>query len=100
MLYVRSIVAETMEEVIGSLLVERGESLATAESLTGGGIAGRITSVSGASRYFRGAAVVWPRPPRTGPRSGASTTTAPLRKASRIGSPSRSVESTPLSTGQ
>ena len=50
---------ETMEEVIGSLLVERGESLATAESLTGGGIAGRITSVSGASRYFRGAAVVY-----------------------------------------
>src|SRR5207247_710394 len=38
---------------------ERGESLATAESLTGGGIAGRITSVSGASRYFRGAAVVY-----------------------------------------
>src|SRR6266571_2391215 len=50
---------ETMEEVIGRLLVERKESLATAESLTGGGIAGRITSVSGASRYFRGAAVVY-----------------------------------------
>jgi nicotinamide-nucleotide amidase len=50
---------ETMEEVIGRLLVERGESLSTAESLTGGGIARLITSVSGASRYFRGAAVVY-----------------------------------------
>jgi nicotinamide-nucleotide amidase len=50
---------ETMEEVIGRLLVARGESLATAESLTGGGIARRITSVPGASRYFRGAAVVY-----------------------------------------
>ena len=50
---------ETMEEVIGRLLVERSESLATAESITGGGIARRITSVPGASRYFRGAAVVY-----------------------------------------
>ena len=50
---------ETMEGVIGRLLVERGESLATAESITGGGIARRITSVPGASRYFRGAAVVY-----------------------------------------
>jgi competence/damage-inducible protein CinA-like protein len=50
---------QTMEEVIGCLLLERGESLSTAESLTGGGIAGQITSVPGASRYFRGAAVVY-----------------------------------------
>lgn len=51
--------AETMEEVLGRLLAEREESLSTAESLTGGAIARRITDVPGASRYFRGAAVVY-----------------------------------------
>ena len=50
---------ETMEDVIGRLVVQRDESLSAAESLTGGGIARRITSVPGASRYFRGAAVVY-----------------------------------------
>lgn len=50
---------ESMEEVIGRLLVRRSETLATAESLTGGAIAKRITSVSGASRYFRGAVVAY-----------------------------------------
>jgi competence/damage-inducible protein CinA-like protein len=50
---------ETMEEVLGRLLAQRRESLSTAESLTGGGIARRITDVPGASRYFRGAAVVY-----------------------------------------
>jgi nicotinamide-nucleotide amidase len=41
-----------IEEVIVQLLSERGESLATAESCTGGTIANRITDVSGASRVF------------------------------------------------
>src|SRR5439155_7943341 len=50
---------ETVEDVSGSLVVQRDESLSAAESLTGGGIARRITSVPGASRYFRGAAVVY-----------------------------------------
>jgi len=50
---------ETMEEVLGRLLAQRGESLSTAESLTGGAIARRITDIPGASRYFRGAAVVY-----------------------------------------
>ena len=50
---------ESMEEVIGRLLVRRSETLATAESLTGGAIAKRITSVPGASRYFRGAVVAY-----------------------------------------
>ena len=50
---------ETMEEVVGRFLVNRGDSLSAAESLTGGGIAERITSVPGASRYFRGAVVAY-----------------------------------------
>ncbi len=41
-----------IEEVIVQLLNERGESISTAESCTGGTIANRITDVSGASRVF------------------------------------------------
>jgi len=48
---------ETIEEVTGRLLVGRGATLATAESLTGGGIAERVTRIPGASRYFRGGVV-------------------------------------------
>ncbi|OLC56348.1 MAG: hypothetical protein AUH92_00370 [Acidobacteria bacterium 13_1_40CM_4_69_4] len=50
---------ETMEDVVGRLLVGRRESLACAESLTGGEIAQQITRVPGASRYFRGGVVAY-----------------------------------------
>jgi len=46
-----------LEELIGKQLVALGKTLATAESCTGGKIAERITSNSGASAYFKGSLV-------------------------------------------
>ena len=50
---------ETMEEVLGKLLVERGETLSVAESCTGGLIGMRLTEIAGSSRYFLEGAVVY-----------------------------------------
>jgi nicotinamide-nucleotide amidase len=47
----------TLEELVGRLLRERGLTLATAESCTGGLIGHRVTNVSGSSDYFRGGVV-------------------------------------------
>ncbi len=47
----------SMEEVVLDLCRERGSSLGTAESLTGGLIGSRLTAVPGASDVFRGAVV-------------------------------------------
>ncbi|MEL4308224.1 competence/damage-inducible protein A [Joostella sp. CR20] len=46
-----------MEKQIGKLLIEKNESLATAESCTGGKLAEAITAVPGASAYFKGSVV-------------------------------------------
>src|SRR6266478_7365598 len=43
---------ETLEEVILQLLTKRNQTLATAESCTGGLVANRITNVPGASKIF------------------------------------------------
>src|SRR5436309_928242 len=43
---------ETLEEVIVKLLTKRNQTLATAESCTGGLLANRITNVPGASKIF------------------------------------------------
>ena len=48
---------ETLEELIGKRLIEKGKTLSTAESCTGGYIAQRIVSVPGASAYFMGSVV-------------------------------------------
>jgi len=49
----------SLEEVIGSLLVQSGKSLSTAESCTGGYVAHLITSVSGSSYYFKGSVIAY-----------------------------------------
>ena len=51
--HVYSTSGEELEEVIGRLLRERRQTLACAESCTGGLLAGRITSVPGSSAYFK-----------------------------------------------
>ena len=50
---------ETIETGIGELLVEKKQTLATAESCTGGNIAKMITSIPGASKYFIGSIVAY-----------------------------------------
>ena len=50
---------ERMEDVIGSLLRERGLTVSVAESCTGGLIGHRITNVPGSSEYFMGGVVVY-----------------------------------------
>ncbi len=48
---------EDLEELIGKMLTKKGLTLATAESFTGGKIAEQITTVPGASNYFKGSIV-------------------------------------------
>lgn len=49
----------TIEEAVHSRMIERGLTLCTAESCTGGSVASRLTRLPGASKYFLGAAVVY-----------------------------------------
>jgi len=50
---------DTLEGVVGRLLLERNATLATAESCTGGLLASRITDVAGSSGYFAGGGVCY-----------------------------------------
>jgi competence/damage-inducible protein CinA-like protein len=49
----------TLEEVVGQLLLAKQQTLALAESCTGGYISHRITRVSGSSAYYYGGAVTY-----------------------------------------
>ncbi len=49
--------SSSIEETIGKLLTTKKQTLATAESCTGGNIAKLITSVAGSSKYFIGSIV-------------------------------------------
>lgn len=54
-----STAGESLEEVVGKLLIEREMSISTAESCTGGLIARRLTEIAGASAYFMEGAVTY-----------------------------------------
>ena len=49
----------TLEEVVGQLLLAKQQTLALAESCTGGYISHRITRVAGSSAYYYGGAVTY-----------------------------------------
>jgi nicotinamide-nucleotide amidase len=51
----------SVDQQVAGLLRERGWTIATAESCTGGLLAARITDPAGASEYFTGGAVVYDR---------------------------------------
>jgi nicotinamide-nucleotide amidase len=50
---------ETLEVMLGKLLAQRGLTIATAESCTGGRIAQVLTAVAGSSAYFKGGTVTY-----------------------------------------
>jgi len=50
---------DTLEEIVGKLMMKEGATLGTAESCTGGYIAHLITSVPGSSGYFKGSVVAY-----------------------------------------
>ncbi|MDQ3281842.1 MAG: competence/damage-inducible protein A [Acidobacteriota bacterium] len=50
---------DTLESVLGALLKERGQTVATAESCTGGLVGSRITDVAGSSAYYMGGGVCY-----------------------------------------
>ena len=50
---------DTLEEIVGKLLLKRNATLSTAESCTGGAIAGLITRVPGSSAYYLGSVIAY-----------------------------------------
>ncbi len=49
----------SLQEALGKILTERKQTLATAESCTGGHVAQLITSIPGSSTYFKGSIVAY-----------------------------------------
>ncbi|MBX0333159.1 competence/damage-inducible protein A [Pontibacter sp. HSC-14F20] len=54
-----------LEEALGKVLKERGLTISTAESCTGGYLAHRLTSVPGSSAYFMGSVVAYDNSAKT-----------------------------------
>ncbi len=50
---------EPLERVLGEMLRQKGLTLSTAESCTGGNIAHKITAIAGSSSYFLGSVVAY-----------------------------------------
>lgn len=57
---------ETIAEVVGRLLSERGETLSVAESCTGGWLGKRLTDTPGSSCYFVGGVIAYANELKTG----------------------------------
>lgn len=49
----------TLETAVIELLTERGETISTAESMTGGGLGARLSSVEGSSKAYKGGVVTY-----------------------------------------
>ena len=60
--YIYGVDVDSLEQVVLSLLKQRGATLATAESCTGGLIAKRMTDLPGSSAVFLGGAVTYSTP--------------------------------------
>jgi nicotinamide-nucleotide amidase len=56
---------ETLEAVLGQLLIQHKKTLSTAESCTGGKIAQLITSIPGSSAYYKGSIVSYAKEVKT-----------------------------------
>ncbi len=57
--YVYGFNRDTLPKVLGDLLKNRGLTICSAESCTGGAVASAITSVPGSSQYFMGSVVAY-----------------------------------------
>ncbi len=71
-----------LAEKIGARLKERGETIAIAESSTGGLISAALLSVGGASAYFRGGSVIYTHYARAGFLEIPNPLPAPIERAS------------------
>ncbi len=69
-------------ERLGALLAARGDSVAVAESSSGGSVSAVLLAVPGASAYFRGGAVVYTLQARSGLLGIAAADMAGMRPAS------------------
>lgn len=71
-----------LAEKIGARLKARGETIAIAESSTGGLISAALLSVGGASAYFRGGSVIYTAHARSGFLDIPNPLPAPIERAS------------------